>query len=141
MTVKEAAQVLAILQAAYPNSYKSVTDEDSANGVIAIWAVQFADIPADIVLIAINKWIATNVFPPSIKEVNNKIGSLYWEASEKLQKNLKFKNLTDKQVKFYERVKYVAEKCRSNKAEPTISEVIEHHKILGDNNYLLLGGG
>ena len=140
MTTKEAAQVLAILQAAYPNSYKSVT-ADSAGGTISIWAVQFADIPADIVLIAVNKWIATNVFPPSIFEINKKIGSMYWEASERLQENLRHSNLTDKQVEFYERIKFVALKCRSNKVEPTISEIVENHRVLGDNNYLMLGGG
>lgn len=140
MTVKEAAQVLAILQAAYPSQNKNVTPE-SAQGTISVWAVQFADIPADIVLIAINKWIATNEFFPSPYKIKNKIGSLYWEAGEKLQKNLKFNTLTDKQVEFYTRIKRVAEKVRSNRAEPTIDEVIESHKVLGDNNYLMLGGG
>ena len=140
MNTKEAAQVLAILQAAYPNSYKSVTAE-SAGGTISVWAVQFADIPADIVLIAVNKWISTNVFPPSIHEINKKIGSLYWEASDTLRDNLKFNNLSKKQVEFYERIKFVAQKCRSNNAEPSISEIVENHKVLGDSNYLMLGGG
>lgn len=140
MTVKEAAQVLAILQAAYPNQNKSITPE-SAQGTISVWAVQFADIPADIVLIAVNKWIATNEFFPSPYKIKGKIGSLYWEASEKLQHNLKYNNLTDEQATFYERIKRVAERVRSNRAEPTIDEVIESHKVLGKNNYLMLGGG
>lgn len=140
MTVKEAARVLAILQAAYPNQNKNVTPE-SAQGTISVWAVQFADIPADIVLIAVNKWIATNEFFPSPYKIKNKVGSLYWEARDKLQKNLKFNTLTSQEVAFYTRIQNVAKKVKDNKAEPTIDEIIENHKVLGDNNYLLIGGG
>lgn len=139
MNTKEAAQVLAILKSAYPNSYKSITPE-TASGTISIWAVQFADIPADVVLIAVNKWIATNVFPPSIHEVKNKIGSLCWEASEELQKHLKYNNLNSKQVEFYERIKAITEKYKHTRAEPTIADIVRNHEILGGNNYLMIGG-
>ena len=50
MTKKEAATILAILKAAYPNSYKNMTHEE-AMGTISVWAIQFAGMPADIVLI------------------------------------------------------------------------------------------
>lgn len=139
MTYEEAAQVLAILQAAYPNSYKNVTAE-SASGTISIWAVQLADVPADIVLIAVNKWISTKVFPPSIHEIKNRIGSLYWEVSDILQRDLKYPRLTTEQVKFYERIKTVANGLRSGTTEPSIPEIIDNHKILGKNNYLMIGG-
>lgn len=81
MTKKEAVQILAILKAAYPNSYRGMSKEE-ATGTINIWSMQFSDMPADIVLMALNKLIASSKFPPSIAEVKNKIGELHWEAYE-----------------------------------------------------------
>ena len=83
MTRKEAIQVLAILKAAYPNSYKGMT-KDEANGTVNVWATQFANFPAFVVMIAVNKLISTNTFPPSICEVKEKIRSLYYEAMSEL---------------------------------------------------------
>ena len=83
MTQKEATQILAILKAAYPNSYRNMT-KDEAIGTVNVWATQFVDIPAQIVMIAINKLISTNTFPPSICEVKSKIRGLYYEALEML---------------------------------------------------------
>ena len=79
MTRQEAIQLLSILKAAYPNSYKGITKEE-ANGTINIWATQFNNIPFNVVIIAVNKLISTNIFPPTISEVKEKIRSLYWEA-------------------------------------------------------------
>lgn len=83
MTRQEAIKVLAVLKAAYPNSYKGMTKED-ASGTVNVWAVQFSEMPAFVVMIAVNKLISTNVFPPSIGEVKEKIRSLYWEAMGEL---------------------------------------------------------
>ena len=83
MTQDETIKILAILKAAYPNSYKGMT-KDEAMGTIVIWTMQFEDIPADIVLMAVNKLISTNKFPPSISEVKDKFGTLHWEAYEKI---------------------------------------------------------
>lgn len=71
MTRDETIKMLAILKAAYPNSYKGMT-KDEANGMIAVWTMQFADMPADIVLMALNKLISTSQFPPAISEVKRK---------------------------------------------------------------------
>lgn len=79
MTRQEAIKILSILKAAYPNAYKGMTKEE-ANGTISIWATQFSNIPLSVVSIAVNKLISTNIFPPSISEVKEKIRSLYWEA-------------------------------------------------------------
>ena len=141
MTVKEAAQVLAILQAAYPNSYKSVTDEDSANGVIAVWAIQFADIPVQVVLLAVNKLISTSTFPPAICEVKKKLGSLYWEAKEMLDLHTHAQQFTgkktnEKQIAFYESVKNSTRDYKySSSIEPSIQQII------GKDETLMIGGG
>ena len=135
MTVKEAVQVLAILKGAYPNSYKDMTKE-SAKGTALVWAGQFANVPVDVVLIAINKHIATSPFPPVPCEVRKKIGSLYWEVKEILKVNERLNSLSDEQVNFYKMVLSVAEKQRYHNEEPSIQE------MLGDNSrILLLGGG
>lgn len=81
MTKKEALQILAILKAAYPASYNGMTKEE-ATGTVAVWCMQFADLPAEIVMMAIHKLISTNKFPPSISEVKNKIEKIHWEAYE-----------------------------------------------------------
>ena len=81
MTREETIKILAILKAAYPNSYKNMT-KDEANGTVTIWAMQFANIPADVVMIAINKLISTSPFPPAICEVKEKIKGMYWESCE-----------------------------------------------------------
>lgn len=83
MTQKEATQILAILKAAYPNSYRGMTKEE-AIGTVNVWATQFINIPARVVMIAVNKLISTNTFPPSIGEVKEKIRSLYFEAMGEL---------------------------------------------------------
>ena len=79
MTKKEAVQILAILKAAYPASYNGMTKEE-ASGTVSVWAMQFADMPVDIVMMAIHKAIATNKFPPTVAEVREKIKAVHWEA-------------------------------------------------------------
>lgn len=79
MNKKESAQVLAILKASYPNFYKNFTAEE-AQGTITVWSMQFADMPAEIVLMALNKVISTSQFPPTIAEVKKKITAIHWEA-------------------------------------------------------------
>ncbi len=79
MTKKEALQILAILKAAYPSSYNNMTKEE-ASGTVAIWAMQFAEMPVDIVMMAIHKLISTSKFPPSVAEVKDKIKAIHWEA-------------------------------------------------------------
>ena len=86
MTRQEAIKILSILKAAYPNSYKGMSKEE-ANGTVNIWAAQFSDIPVQVVIIAVNKWISSNVFPPAIGEVKEKIRGLYWEAWEMLRQH------------------------------------------------------
>ena len=86
MTREETIKLLSILKAAYPNSYKGMTKEE-ASGTIAVWSMQFADIPANIMLIAVNKLISTSPFPPAISEVREKLRGLYYEATNMLSEH------------------------------------------------------
>lgn len=84
MTKKEALQILAIMKAAYPNSYSGTAEE--AMGTVSVWCMQFQDVPAEIVLIAVHKLISTSKFPPTISEVKEKIKNIHWEAWQEMSK-------------------------------------------------------
>lgn len=135
MTREETIKILAILKAAYPNSYKNMTKEE-ANGTVTVWAMQFSTIPAEVVILAINKLISTSPFPPAISEVKNKISGLYWESWEALRVNKEYKTLTPEQEAVYQRIHEAAESMRNygSGGEPTLQEMIE-----GVNNQFLIG--
>ena len=123
MTAAETMAILAILKAAYPNSYKNVTDEDAVS-ISAIWAAQFADIPAKIVLIAVNKWISSNPFPPAISELKRKIEGLYYEAWEALQSDRFSKKLSPEQKAELKQIQDVTARLRSRATlEPPLLEL------------------
>ncbi len=129
MTREETIQVLAMLKAAYPNSYKNMT-KDEANGTVTIWSVQFSDIPAKVILIAINKWISSNQFPPAISELKKKISDLYWESWQMLQDNKRYKNLTSEQVAECQMIYDVASSLRRRTTlEPTLRELTSGNRL------------
>lgn len=148
MTQKEATQILAILKAAYPNSYRGMTKEEAV-GTVNVWATQFINIPANVVMIAVNKLISTNTFPPSIGEVKEKIRGLYWEAWQALHDHARAtkgieiggkvikvgKPLDEKTVKQLEQIIEVVEPMRTqSKIEPSLSDL-----LVGYENYLESG--
>lgn len=79
MNKEETTKILAILKTAFPNSYKNLTETD-ARGMISVWEMNFSDIPADIVLIALYKTISVSVFPPTIADIRNKFRSIFIES-------------------------------------------------------------
>lgn len=103
MTKKEALQILAILKAAYPSSYNGMTKEE-ATGTVSVWCMQFADLPAEIVMMAIHKLIGSSKFPPSIAEVKSKVESIHWEAYEKLTSYGLKELLSPEEKKRYEQI-------------------------------------
>lgn len=122
MTRDETIKVLAILKAAYPNSYKAMTKEE-AKGMIAVWTMQFADMPADIVLMAVNKLISTNQFPPAISEVKKKISSLHWEAYDLISATKD--ELPKEELAKYQRIYDITKKMKINThIEPTLTEMM-----------------
>ena len=134
MTREETIKILAILKAAYPNSYKNMTKEE-ASGTVTVWAMQFANTPAEIVMIAVNKLISTSPFPPAICEVKKKISGLYWESWEALRMNKEYKTLTPEQEAIYQKIHDVAASLRNQgDTEPSLQEMIE-----GSSRQLLLG--
>lgn len=137
MTREETIKVLAILKAAYPNSYKNMS-LDEANATATVWAVQFAEVPVDLVMIAINKVISTSPFPPAISEIKEKIKSMYWEVWEILTRNNCIKTLTDEQEAKYQKMLEVIDSVSNNPgAEPSIKDLVEGGNY--NNTKLLLG--
>ena len=124
MTREETIKMLAILKAAYPNSYKGMT-KDEANGMIAVWTMQFADMPADIVLMALNKLISTSQFPPAISEVKKKISSLHWEAYDMIFDKTTVALLQDEEIAKYQRIYEITKRMKINtNLEPTLTEMM-----------------
>lgn len=124
MTREETIKVLAILKAAYPNSYRNMSKEE-ANGTVAVWTMQFAQFPVDVVMLAINKLISSSPFPPAICEVKDKIRGMYWEVWGILAEDRQYNRLTADQKAMYQRILDVIEPLRSaEKTEPSITELI-----------------
>ena len=135
MTREETIKVLAILKAAYPNSYKNMTKEE-ANGTVAVWSMQFSNIPVEVVMIAINKLISTSTFPPAICEVKDKIRGLYWEVWQQLKENEHLKLMAPEEEATLRNILGVVEPLyRNGKTEPTVCELTG-----GIRNTLLIGG-
>ena len=120
MTKEETVQVLSLLKAAYPNSYKGMTKQE-ANGVISVWATQFVSTPAEVVIIAINKLIATNSFPPSISEVKNKMSDIYWECVGTLASDNLSNALTDGERSTIVRL---MDECSNLSREPSVKNLL-----------------
>lgn len=127
MTKKEALQVLAILKAAYPASYNGTKEE--AAGTVSVWCMQFADVPADIVLMAIHKLISTSKFPPTVAEVKTKISALHWEAYSALSDAMRYKRISEEEKQAYQRIYDLTEGYSGNR-EPTLPEMIGGGRML-----------
>ena len=137
MTKKEAVQILAVLKAAYPNFYKDMTAAE-AQGTVSVWSMQFADISAEIVLMALNKAISTSKYPPTIAEVKEKFSGIHWEAYEMLHRHRNVKPLSDDEVAHYKRIYELTERYKHKKTpEPSISNMLsgkKEVKQLGERN-------
>lgn len=133
MTRDETTKILAVLKAAYPHSYKNMSQKE-ALGTVAVWHVQFADMPPEIVMMAVQKCISTSTFTPSISEVKKKISALSWEAYE-IVMGVDGMQYPSEMVK---QAKWIYEKTRDYKydtpQEPTLYQMIgnsESMKLLG----------
>lgn len=125
MTKEETAKVLAILKAAYPNTFKNLSAED-ARATLNVWATQFINIPVGVVMIAVNKLISTNIFPPTITEVKERIRSLYYEAWQDLYRNKQgLQPLDERQIEQLKEIIKITEPMRTQQQiEPSLNELL-----------------
>lgn len=128
MTKKEALFLLATLKAAYPNFYNNTTPEAAA-GTVSVWCIQFADMPFEIVMMAVQKIISTNKFPPTISEIKAKISSIHWEASEVIHASI---DICSPEIKEKYRCLYEATKGYKypKMVEPSINQMISNKTLL-----------
>lgn len=130
MTKEETLRVLAILKAAYPSSYNGMTKRE-AEGTVAVWSMQFADIPGDIVLMAVQKLISTNKFPPAISEVKEKIGAIHWEAQEMIYSIAPAGGVPEEKLMLYRRIYEATKDFRmGGMGEPSLPKMLSGRKML-----------
>lgn len=74
MNRAETLKILAVLQAAYPNFYKSISPEQ-LNGVVNLWQEMFADDTYEEVGVAVKMLISTktDTFPPVVGQVKEQL--------------------------------------------------------------------
>ena len=83
MTRKETAQLLSVLNAAYPAFYSKFTDKE-IGGIVDLWHEMFADEDVGLVKYALKELIATHTgYPPDIAALKAKIKSIVDAATEK----------------------------------------------------------
>lgn len=124
MNRKETAQVIAILTAGYPKYYKDMKETD-LQGFVSLWSMQFANVPADIVLMALNKAISEKEqHPPNIAEVKKKLENVHWEAYEAIERNYRHKNLSEEELTYYKRIYKATERYKFGKIEPSIRDML-----------------
>lgn len=135
MTREETTKILAVLKAAYPNSYKNMSPKE-AQGTVSVWHMQFADMPPEIVLMAVQKCISTSTFIPSISEVKKKIGSICWEAYDMITDN----GVHALPAQAVKKAEWIYQQTRDYKydtpQEPTLYQMISDTESMR-----LLGGG
>ena len=130
MTQREALQVLAVLRAAFPEQYLRLSKEE-AIGVVNTWAAQFASIPVDIVVMAVQKLIASSDKMPKICDVKEKLRSMHWEAYNVISNKKDFAQLSEQQQAFYQRVHDTTENGRfSLVGEPSLRELYQQSESL-----------
>lgn len=86
MTLTETKKILAVVRAAYPNFYKSLTATD-ANAMVVLWARQFSHVPYYVMNWALERIIKKSQYPPSISEMYGVVEELCGEAYMQLRQH------------------------------------------------------
>lgn len=133
MTFDESTTILAIIFANYKSSFKDFS-EANASAVAKTWSIALANVPFEMVYIAVLKWIEKEKFPPKICEIKHIIScDLYHESFDALTEHKKRNHLSEKAVAKYEYILEVANRMRNNRMELTLSKFIDD-----DGDFLLL---
>lgn len=73
----EVGAVLQVLSGAYFNSYKNL-DAAQKNNIIMVWAAAFEDEPKELVMVAVQNFVFSDVkgFPPTIGQIKEEISKI-----------------------------------------------------------------
>ena len=102
-----------------------------------LWYKHLKDIPLPIAEMALQKWVATNKWSPTICEIYDKIEKIHWEAYEMISSINIRKALPEERRKQYEWVYEVTKPYKMAKlAEPSIGSLLQndHQLRLGSQN-------
>lgn len=79
MSYEESIKLLALIKLSYPNSYKDI-DIDTQKATVSMWQRAFDVTPYAIVELALEHFIKTSKFPPTIADIYDELRSIYYEA-------------------------------------------------------------
>lgn len=77
----ETSKILSYVKVAYPDKFKDMSREDMER-MLSLWQRKFADIPADLVFMAVDELVSESRFVPSIADVMGKLSDIYWKNFE-----------------------------------------------------------
>lgn len=109
-----------------------------------LWYGQLKNLPLSIAQMALQKWVATNKWSPSISELFSMVEKIHWEAYEVTSNRIIREMLSDEDRKRYDWVYEVTKPYKMAKlAEPSIQQLMSGKEQLEaiDGQRLALGQG
>lgn len=122
MTRKEFAAFAMALQTYFPREQLLPNKQ-----AMELWYMQLKDIPLPIAEMALQKWVATNKWSPSISEILSKVEKIHWEAYEMISSNFA-EHTTEEERQQYQWIYEVTKPYKMAKlAEPSVSLLIHNN--------------
>ena len=79
MNKEEATKFLALIKVAYPRAYRNM-DNDSVIATVNMWQNTFADVPYEIMEMALDHFRKTSEFEPTVANIYKELRGLYYTA-------------------------------------------------------------
>lgn len=89
MNKQETVKLLALIKVAFPTSYRDM-DDATKKATVNMWASSFPEVPYQLMEQAFNHYRMRNKFPPTVAEMVEELGHIYYQALEcaNIHKNL-----------------------------------------------------
>jgi len=130
MNKKEFAAFAMALQTYFPREQLLPNKQ-----AMELWYMQLKEIPFSIAQMALQKWVATNKWSPSISEIFQMVEKIHWEAYEMTASSIK-DVISEDDRKRYEWIYNVTKPYKMAKlAEPSIG------MLMHNNSPLQIGSG
>lgn len=131
MTKQEFALFAMALKTYYPKEQLLPNEQ-----AMELWYRQVKDIPYAIAEMALQKWVSSNKWSPTICELKSKIGSIHWEAYEAIRMRESYGAGSEEELKQYRWIYEVTQEYRNQKfVEPSV------HQMLTGGQHLQIGAG
>lgn len=138
MDKKEFAKFAMALKTYYPKEQLLPNQQ-----AMELWYRQIKDIPLLIAEMALQKWVATNKWSPSISELFGMVEKIHWEAYEMTSSINTRDFLSEADRKRYEWIYDVTKPYKMAKlAEPSLQQLMNNNHVKSLNgNPLQIGSG